>query len=48
MEAERGERTANGKIKRDAVVRTFATLINEMYDANDDAAIAHHVRQRPD
>ncbi|MFH8750862.1 hypothetical protein ACH4GK_22600 [Streptomyces rimosus] len=29
-------------------MRSFATLINEMYDANDDAAIAHHVRQRPD
>ncbi|WP_158819077.1 MULTISPECIES: hypothetical protein [Streptomyces] len=48
MEAERGERTANGKIKRDAVVRSFATLVDEMYDANDDAAIAHQVRQRPD
>ncbi|MEV6980308.1 AMP-binding protein [Sphaerisporangium sp. NPDC051017] len=44
---ERGERTANGKIKRNAVVSSFATLIDEMYGADDDAAIANHVRPRP-
>nr|WP_272923783.1 AMP-binding protein [Streptomyces sp. SID3343] len=48
LEVERGERTANGKIKRNAVVRSFATLIDEMYgDANDDTAIANHVRAKP-
>ncbi|QEU96904.1 AMP-dependent synthetase/ligase [Streptomyces kanamyceticus] len=48
LQTERGERTANGKIKRNAVVKSFATLIDEMYDTNDDAAIAHHVRSRLD
>ncbi|MBO3682302.1 long-chain fatty acid--CoA ligase [Streptomyces sp. NEAU-YJ-81] len=46
LEVERGERTANGKIKRNAVVNSFATLIDDMYGANDDAAIANHVRSR--
>ncbi|MEU5610904.1 AMP-dependent synthetase/ligase [Streptomyces sparsogenes] len=47
LEVERGERTANGKIKRNAVVSSFATLIDDMYGANDDVAIANHVRSRP-
>ncbi|WP_442874697.1 hypothetical protein [Amycolatopsis sp. NBC_00345] len=38
LAVERGERTANGKIKRNAVVSAFAAL-------NDDAAIAKHVRR---
>ncbi|WP_336161279.1 AMP-dependent synthetase/ligase [Amycolatopsis sp. VC5-11] len=45
LEASRGERTANGKVKRAAVVGSFAGLIDEMYDADDDAAIADHVRR---
>ncbi|WP_168211217.1 hypothetical protein [Actinosynnema sp. ALI-1.44] len=44
MEVEHGERTANSKIKRKAVVSSFAALIDDMYGANDDAAIAKHVR----
>ncbi|MGS2591063.1 AMP-dependent synthetase/ligase [Streptomyces hebeiensis] len=47
LRVEHGERTANGKMKRNAVVRSFATLIDEMYGANDDAAIANHVRSKP-
>jgi long-chain acyl-CoA synthetase len=48
LEAERGERTANGKVKRTAVVTSFAPLIDEMYGANDDdATSASHVRLRP-
>ena len=47
LQAEHGERTANGKMKRNAVLRSFATLIDEMYGANDDAAIANHVRSKP-
>jgi long-chain acyl-CoA synthetase len=48
LEAERGERTANGKVKRTAVVTSFAPLIDEMYGANDDdATFANHVRLRP-
>ncbi|MER8162618.1 AMP-binding protein [Streptomyces sp. NPDC094472] len=46
LQVEHGERTANGKIKRNAVVRSFAALIDEMYGANDDAAIANHVRSK--
>lgn len=45
LEAARGERTANGKVKRAVVVRSFAGLIDEMYGADDDAAIADHVRR---
>lgn len=45
LEASRGERTANGKVKRAVVVRSFAGLIDEMYGADDDAAIADHVRR---
>ncbi|MFF3002201.1 AMP-dependent synthetase/ligase [Kitasatospora sp. NPDC057940] len=48
LEVERGERTANGKVRRNAVVRSFATLIDEMYDADDDVAIADHVRSGSD
>ncbi|PXY29874.1 hypothetical protein BAY59_11505 [Prauserella coralliicola] len=47
LDVERGERTANGKIKRTAVVNSFAALIEDMYGANDDAAIADHVRSKP-
>ncbi|MEV0705215.1 AMP-binding protein [Saccharopolyspora sp. NPDC050389] len=47
LEVERGERTANGKIKRTAVVSSFAALIDDMYGVNDDAAIADHVRSKP-
>jgi long-chain acyl-CoA synthetase len=47
LEAERGERTTNGKVRRAAVVSSFAPLIDEMYGANDDVAIADHVRSRP-
>ncbi|MET9146191.1 AMP-binding protein [Streptomyces sp. NPDC004042] len=47
LEAGRGERTANGKVRRDAVVRSFAALIDEMYDGDDDAAITSHVRPGP-
>ncbi|WP_329390584.1 AMP-dependent synthetase/ligase [Streptomyces sp. NBC_01716] len=47
LRVEHGERTVNGKLKRNAVVRSFATLIDEMYGANDDAAIANHVRSKP-
>ncbi|NIY64103.1 hypothetical protein SMALB_2054 [Streptomyces malaysiensis] len=46
LEAERGERTANGKVKRNAVVNSFATLIDEMYGGNDDTVIANHLRPR--
>ncbi|KUL44660.1 hypothetical protein ADL28_39780 [Streptomyces violaceusniger] len=46
LQVEHGERTANGKIKRNAVVRSFAALIDEMYGANEDAAIANHVRSK--
>jgi len=46
LEAERGERTANGKVKRTAVVSSFGTLIDEMYGGNDDAKIANHIRSR--
>ncbi|WP_443732352.1 hypothetical protein [Streptomyces niphimycinicus] len=46
LEAERGERTANGKVKRNAVVNSFATLIDEMYGGNDDTVIANHPRPR--
>ncbi|MFJ2768720.1 AMP-dependent synthetase/ligase [Streptomyces sp. NPDC087300] len=48
LAAERGELTANGKVRRGAVVSAFAPLIDEMYGADDDAAIAHHVSARPD
>ncbi|MFD2470393.1 AMP-dependent synthetase/ligase [Amycolatopsis silviterrae] len=47
LEAARGERTANGKVKRAAVVESFAGLIDEMYGTDDDAAIADHVRRGP-
>ncbi|WP_028936333.1 AMP-dependent synthetase/ligase [Pseudonocardia spinosispora] len=47
LEAGRGERTANGKVARNVVVRSFAGLIDEMYSGNDDSAIASHVRSRP-
>ncbi|WP_413810965.1 AMP-dependent synthetase/ligase [Streptomyces sp. OE57] len=46
LEAERGERTAKGKVKRNAVVNSFATLIDEMYGGNDDTVIANHLRPR--
>jgi long-chain acyl-CoA synthetase len=46
LDAERGERTANGKVKRNAVVSSFAELIDEMYGGTDDSAIANHVRSR--
>ncbi|WP_116204714.1 AMP-dependent synthetase/ligase [Amycolatopsis circi] len=46
LEASRGERTANGKVKRAVVVGSFAGLIDEMYGVGDDAAIADHVRRR--
>jgi long-chain acyl-CoA synthetase len=46
LEAERGERTANGKVKRTAVVSSFGTLIDEMYGGNDDTKIANHIRSR--
>ncbi|SFO97491.1 long-chain acyl-CoA synthetase [Amycolatopsis rubida] len=45
LEASRGERTANGKVKRAAVAGSFAGLIDEMYGVDDDAAIADHVRR---
>ncbi|MFE3221776.1 hypothetical protein [Streptomyces antimycoticus] len=44
LEAERGERTANGKVRRNAVVHSFATLIDEMCGGNDDTGIANHLR----
>jgi long-chain acyl-CoA synthetase len=46
LEAERGERTANGKVKRTAVVSSFCSLIDEMYGINDDTKIANHIRSR--
>lgn len=46
LDLQRGERTANGKIKRAAVVTSFTPLIDEMYGVNDDTVIAHHVRSR--
>lgn len=36
LEAARGERTANGKVKRAAVVGSFAGLIDEMYGVDDE------------
>ncbi|WP_406634301.1 AMP-binding protein [Amycolatopsis sp. WGS_07] len=45
LDPARGERTANGKVKRAAVVESFAELIDDMYGATDDAAIADHVRR---
>lgn len=46
LDAERGERTANGKVTRNTVVSSFAELIDEMYNGNDGSAIANHVRSR--
>ncbi|MCE0767004.1 AMP-binding protein [Pseudonocardia kujensis] len=46
LETARGERTANGKIRRNVVVRSFSSLVDEMYGANDDFVIAEHVRSR--
>lgn len=46
LDAEHGERTANGKVKREGVVRSFAALIDEMYGTDDTVAIASHVRSR--
>ncbi|MEU4895636.1 hypothetical protein AB0B12_23045 [Streptomyces sp. NPDC044780] len=48
LEVERGERTANGKIRRNAVVSSFAPLIDDMYGANDDRARRQRLqRHRP-
>ncbi|NGO67300.1 AMP-dependent synthetase/ligase [Streptomyces boncukensis] len=47
LAVERGERAANGKVKRTAVVNSFAALIDDMYGPNDDRAIADHVRSTP-
>ncbi|WP_194892179.1 hypothetical protein [Catenulispora pinisilvae] len=46
LAAERGELTANGKVRRAAVVDSFAALIDEMYRTDDEAAIAKHMRSR--
>lgn len=40
LDIAHGERTANGKVRRDGVVRSFAALIDEMYPPDDAAAIA--------
>lgn len=44
LDVANGERTANGKVKRDGVVRSFVDLIDEMYPPDDTAAIASAVR----
>lgn len=44
LDLAHGERTANGKVKREGVVRSFARLIDEMYPPDDTAAIAGAVR----
>ncbi|MFJ2807969.1 hypothetical protein [Kitasatospora sp. NPDC087271] len=44
----RAEQLKDFRVLRNAVVRSFATPIDEMYDANDDVATADHVRSRSD
>jgi long-chain acyl-CoA synthetase len=43
---ETGERTANGKMKREGVVASFAELIDEMYERSEADAIAGQVDGR--